>query len=90
VGIGTGAITPYMRYLKDFQVDLAICTDDGMYYCFEAALAIDMNLPMIIVNHPVSEEMGMINMAHHLERQFPTIPVHHIPQGCIYQLVEDT
>ncbi|NIM93332.1 MAG: hypothetical protein GTO18_06435 [Anaerolineales bacterium] len=87
LGIGTGAITPYRSFLHDYQVDLAICTDDGMFYCFEAAIAIDMGLPMIVVNHPVSEEVGMINLAHHLENQFPSIPVHHIPQGCMYRLI---
>lgn len=85
--IGTGAITPLFLFLTEYQADLAICTDDGFTYWQHGAYARDHKIPVIIVNHAVSEEMGMINLAHHLSQQFPDIPVHHIPQGCDYTLV---
>jgi len=32
VAIGTGAITPFTNLIDNYQVDLAICTDDGFTY----------------------------------------------------------
>ena len=86
--IGTGAITPLFIYITEYQADLAICTDDGFTYWQHGAYALDNDIPVIVVNHAVSEEMGMANLAQHLMQQFPDIPVHHIPQGCQYSLVQ--
>jgi len=86
VSIGTGAITPYLECVKRFAIDLAICTDDGMDYWRDGAFAIDMDIPMIVVNHMVSEEIGLQSLAETLSRQFPTVPVHHIAQRCMYRL----
>ncbi len=85
--IGTGAITPLFHYITEYEADLAICTDDGFTYWQHGAYAMDHDVPVIIVNHAVSEEMGMVNLAQHLAQQFPDIAVHHIPQGCMYTLV---
>jgi putative NIF3 family GTP cyclohydrolase 1 type 2 len=87
IGIGTGAITPFMKLVDEYQVDLAICVDDGMRYCFEGAYAIDLNIPLIVINHAVSEEIGIMSLAKHLQSQFLQIPVYHIPQKCMYQIV---
>ncbi len=87
VAIGTGAITPFRKFIDDYQADLAICTDDGIAYWRDGALAIDLDIPLIVVNHAVSEEAGLINLAEHLRSAFPDIPVHHIPQRCMYKLV---
>lgn len=88
VAIGTGAITPFTRYLDTYQIDLAICTDDGFTYWRDGALAIDMGIPVIVVNHAVSEIYGMKLLADHLMQKFPDIPVHFIPQSCMFQLLE--
>ena len=32
VAIGTGAITPFLRFVSQYHVDLAICSDDGTTY----------------------------------------------------------
>jgi len=87
LGIGTGAITPFLSFIRDYGVDLAICTDDGLSYWRDGAYAIDMGIPLIVVHHAVSEEAGVINLARHLQARFPEVPVHHIPQRCMYQLV---
>jgi hypothetical protein len=87
VAIGTGAITPFMTLTEKYQADLVICVDDGIFYCFDGAYAIDTEIPMIVVNHVVSEEAGMINLAQHLQAKYPHIPVHHIPERCMYQIV---
>ena len=85
--IGTGAITPFLNAVEQYRVDLAICTDDGIDYWRDGAFAIDMNIPIIVINHPVSEEAGVIRLAAHIQAKYPHIPVHHIPQGCMYQLI---
>lgn len=89
VAIGTGAITPFMHFLDTYQVDIAICTDDGFSYWRDGGLAIDMEFPVILVNHPVGELNGMKLLAEHLQEKFPDIPVHYIPQECMYRLVTD-
>jgi putative NIF3 family GTP cyclohydrolase 1 type 2 len=86
LAIGTGAITPFFHLIRAYRADAAICSDDGIACWRDGALAIDASIPMVVVNHPVSEEPGMINLARHLAETFPDVPVHHIPQGCMYQL----
>jgi putative NIF3 family GTP cyclohydrolase 1 type 2 len=86
--IGTGAITPLFNLVREYAIDLAICTDDGFTYWQHGAYAIDRDIPVIVVNHATSEEAGMINLAQHLREHFPDVPVHHIRQGCVYQLIQ--
>ena len=86
VSIGTGAITPYLECIERFDIDLAICTDDGIDYWREGAFAIDMEIPIIVVNHHVSEEIGVSSLAEQICRRIPAIPVHHIKQRCMYRL----
>lgn len=85
---GTGAITPLGEAVANYQADLLICSDDGFSYWRDGGYALDSDLPVILVNHPVSEEAGMIRLAENLRRRFPEAPVHHIPQRCMYTLVE--
>ena len=70
-----------------YDVDLAICTDDGFTYWQDAAYAWDAGLPTIVVNHATSEEPGMRQLAAHLTERFPEVPVHFVPRGCLYRLV---
>lgn len=88
VSIGTGAITPYFTFIADFNVDLAICTDDGVHYWRDGGFAIDAGIPMIVVHHHVSEEIGVQSMAEHLQEALPNIPVHYIAQQCMYRLIQ--
>ena len=71
VSIGTGAITPYLECVERFAIDLAICTDDGIDYWRDGGFAIDMDIPIIVVNHMVSEEIGVQRLAETLSRRFP-------------------
>lgn len=87
ISIGTGAITPYLDCVEKYQVDLAICTDDGIDYWRDGGFAIDTEIPIIVVNHIVSEEIGVRSLAVNLSQKFPFLPVHHIPQLCMYKLV---
>lgn len=87
VATGTGAITPFTQLLDLYSPDLVICSDDGFTYWHAGALAVDLGIPAIVVNHAVSELHGIELLARHLERQFPDVPIHHIPQTCMYRLV---
>jgi hypothetical protein len=46
-----------------------------------------MDIQLIIVSHPVSEEAGVMNLANHLWQRFPDVPVQHILQRCMHTLV---
>jgi len=87
VAVGTGAITPYAMFIEELRADLAICSDDGSCYWRDGALAIETGIPLLVVHHQVSEEPGMIHLAQYLGQTFGEIPVHHIAQRCMYQLV---
>jgi putative NIF3 family GTP cyclohydrolase 1 type 2 len=86
--IGTGAITPLLWCIDKFKADLAICTDDGFTYWRDGAYALDNDLPVIVVHHHVSEEAGLRQLAKHMQERFPDVPVQHIPQRCMYTLVQ--
>lgn len=83
---GTGAITQLPAMLDAFDADAAICTDDGFTYWHAGALAIDLELPVVVVNHAVSELYAMELLAAHLAERFPTVAVRHIPQRCMFEL----
>jgi putative NIF3 family GTP cyclohydrolase 1 type 2 len=87
VCIGTGAITPFLKFIRAYQVDLAICTDDGIAQWRDGGYAIDMGVPIIVANHAVSEEAGVASLARRIQQAFPEVPVRHIPQRCMYTLV---
>ncbi|MBV9279510.1 MAG: Nif3-like dinuclear metal center hexameric protein [Chloroflexi bacterium] len=87
LALGTGAITPFPQFLENYAADLALCSDDGFTYWHGGALSIDLGVPVIVVNHAVSEMHGIKRLAEHLRRRFPEVPVHYITQGCMYQLI---
>ncbi|UCF35744.1 MAG: Nif3-like dinuclear metal center hexameric protein [Acidobacteriota bacterium] len=84
--LGCGAITPMFEFIEKYRADMAICTDDGFTYWREGAFAVDAGFPVAIVNHPVAEENGARLLAEHLAQVFPQVPVHHVPQRCMYRL----
>jgi putative NIF3 family GTP cyclohydrolase 1 type 2 len=87
IAIGCGAATPFTRYLKELKADMALCSDDGFTYWRDGALAIDLDIPVVVVNHAVSEEYGMKLLADHLAKRFSQVPVKHIPQRCMFKLI---
>jgi hypothetical protein len=85
--LGTGAITPFFHFIEKLGADMAICTDDDFTCWRDGAYAIDAAFPVAVVNHPVSEEYSMKLLADHLREKYPGVPVHHIPERCMYKLV---
>ena len=87
VALRGGAIAPMLYFIEKMQADMAICTDDGFTFWRGGAYAIDASAPLPLVNHPVSEENGLKLLAGLLSENFSKVPVHHIPQPCMYKLV---
>jgi len=87
VAVGTGAITPFRQMVRELQADLVICSDDGFSYWRDGGLAIDMQQPVVIVNHACTEEIGVARLAEHLAERFPQVPVRRISQSCMYRTV---
>jgi len=83
IALGTGAITSY-RQMYDMDADVLLLTDDGTRLWESGQWALDMGIPLIIVNHSTSEEPGMMTLTKHIQQAFPKITVKHIPVGCIY------
>jgi putative NIF3 family GTP cyclohydrolase 1 type 2 len=86
---GCGAWTPLREFIEEFNPDMVVCTDDGSRYCSDSGLATDMNIPIVVLNHATSELPGIRKMAEHLQKKFPQIPIHYIPQTCTYRLVTE-
>ena len=56
--------------ISDWSSD--VCSSD---------LAIDNDLPLIVVNHSCCEIAGIKSMANYLEKQFPKIQVSYLEEG---------
>ncbi|MBN2023630.1 MAG: Nif3-like dinuclear metal center hexameric protein [Pirellulales bacterium] len=85
VAVGTGAITPFEQMVFDLKADLAVCSDDGFCYWRSGALAIDMNVPVVLAAHGVSEEPGVRRLAEHLAKTYPGVPVRCLEQQCMFR-----
>ncbi len=77
LGIGTGAIT-HLPSMYRLGVDAILATDDGMNYWDGGLWALDLNLPLLIVNHATAEKPGMMAMARYLRQVFPDTPCRYI------------
>ena len=86
VGLGTGCISDPFRSFE-LGADLAISVDDVVRAWIAGEWCRDTGNPLVVVNHCVSEEPGMVTLATYLDKTFPDIDVTHIPQGCSYEPV---
>ncbi len=84
VAIGTGAITNPREFHR-MGADVGIVTE--IIWWRDARWALDMEMPLIVVDHTVSEEPGMINLAGYLRRQFPGVKVEYVPTNCPFRVV---
>lgn len=86
ITIGTGAITDYLD-MYAFGGDVIILSDDGTFLWESGQWAQDIGVPIIIVNHSLSEEPGMRTLGEYLEKIFPNVPIMHIPVGCMFKSI---
>ena len=85
--VGVGAGTPVERFIGELRADVCVVTDDGYTFWREGALAIDLGVSLVVVNHCTAEDHGMKMLAEELRNAFPTVPVEFLPQGDTVQLV---
>jgi putative NIF3 family GTP cyclohydrolase 1 type 2 len=86
VATGTGVTTnpPHMIALG---ADVGILTDDYYTHVRMGTHAQELGFPTITVNHGVSEEWGIRNLASYVAETFPQLEVFHIPQQCPYSVI---
>jgi len=83
VATGTG-VTSDVDPMRELGADVGIVTDDGYRHVRMGAHAQEIGFPTLLVNHGVSEEWGVRNLAAYLARTFTELEVFHIPQRCAY------
>lgn len=86
VGLGTGAVTDPFRMIA-LGAEVGIVTDDYHLFVRAGEHAQDLGFPTITVNHGVSEEWGIRNLAAYVDSQFPELETLFIPHPCIYQCI---
>jgi len=86
IGLGTGCISNPLE-LYELGADLAISVDDVVRAWVVGEWCQDRGRPLVVVNHCVSEEPGMVTLSSHIEETYPDLPVTHIRQGCTYHSV---
>lgn len=86
IGTGTGAAQqPYK--MKKLGADVGIMSDDYYLHVRMGVHLRELDFPVIIVNHGVSEEWGIRNLADYVKREFPALEVFYIPQYCPYTVL---
>ena len=78
MAVGTGAITrlPEMFAL---DADILLVTDDGISTTASGLWSLDLEVPMLVVNHATAELPGMMAMVGYIEQHFPGVPVKYLP-----------
>lgn len=88
VATGTGVTIDPVTMIG-LGADAGIMTDDYYLHVRVGAHACELDFPTIFVNHGVSEEWGVRNLAQYIGRTFPALEVFHIPQYCAYTVLTD-
>jgi putative NIF3 family GTP cyclohydrolase 1 type 2 len=86
IGTGTGQNNNSVR-LMEAGADIGIMTDDGYSHVRMGVHANELDFPVIVLNHGVSEEWGIMNLAKYVQQTFQSIEVFHIPQYCPYRII---
>ena len=86
IATGTGVTVDPVR-MKELGADAGIVTDDFYLHVRMGAHATELDFSTLAVNHGVSEEWGVRNLAAYLASAFPELEVFYIPQRCAYSIV---
>ncbi len=77
MAVGTGAIT-HLPSMYDLGADALLATDDGFNSWTGGHWSLDLDVPLIVVNHATAELPGMQAMAGYLKEQFPDVPAQYV------------
>jgi len=86
IGVGTGCVCDPQAFWR-MGCDLCVTTDDGLWYWGPLSCAIDLDAPVVRVNHRTSEEPGMQSLAAYL-RNTLQMQAEYFYEGCSYRLVQ--
>lgn len=78
VGIGTGCACSIENFIS-MGCDISIVCDDGSCYWSDIQWAIEIDHPIIRVNHATSEEPGMITLAQYINDNLQGVSAHYLP-----------
>lgn len=78
MALGTGAITR-LPNMHELGAELLLVSDDGMNYWTGGHWSVDQEIPLLVVNHAISELPGMQALASYLQKKFPATPVKYLP-----------
>ncbi|HHY83473.1 MAG TPA: hypothetical protein GX505_12485 [Clostridiales bacterium] len=81
IGIGTGCCCTLEAFIE-MGCDAAIVTDDGFIYWEDIKWAMDIDFPLIRVNHATSEEAGMITLTRYINESLSGVKAVHLPHVC--------
>ena len=86
VGLGTGCICDPQAY-AELNPDLYIGIDDTIRTWVQTTFAEDTGMPLVVINHGTSEEMGMRLLNEHLNKNITSVEFIHFDQGCSYRWI---
>ena len=88
IATGTGVTIDPCKMIE-LGADAGVMTDDYYLHVRTGVHACELDFPTLFVNHGVSEELGVRNLARYIDRVFPELEVFHIPQSCAYTILTD-
>lgn len=86
VGIGTGCGCRIDLY-REMGCDVSIVCDDGTCWWGELQRAVDMDMPVIRVNHGSSEDPGMVTLTKYINENLDGVTAVHRPHQGYYRLI---
>lgn len=88
LAVGTGAIT-FLPDMYELGADAILATDDGVN-CWDGGLwALDLEIPLLLVNHAAAEKPGLQALAAHLRGVFTGVPVKYLDVALPYAAITD-
>lgn len=78
--IGTGAATSIYDMMK-YAPDAMVVAEDGIRTYCEGQLALDLDIPLILVNHAACEHPGILQLRTFLQKQFPEVSFTYFDDG---------
>jgi putative NIF3 family GTP cyclohydrolase 1 type 2 len=78
LAVGTGAITR-LPEMAEMGADIILATDDGIQTTYCGLWSLDLDIPVLVVDHPTSELPGMMKMPAYIQSHFPGIPAKYLP-----------
>lgn len=86
ISMGTGAATDIFAMLER-QTDVLIVSDDGITNYCEGQFALDVGIPMIVVNHAGCEICGIKSMKNYMQEVMPQLETTYLQEGYDFRYI---